>query len=93
MVTIVSSLPKITIFGHQIRLGNATLCHKDRYPLLLDCFLTSLRCIRLIGIALDRIFDPLMIDTVSFLQKLLSIFKQNNQFWTPDQAGKCVTVP
>ena len=46
----------------------------------------------MIGRAPDRIYELLMVDRESFLQKLLSNFKQNNHFWTPDQAGKCVAV-
>ena len=55
----------MTNFGHQISLKNTTLCHKDIYPLLLECFLTSLRWMRMVGRASDRINDPLMINTVS----------------------------
>ena len=79
---------KIINLGSQIIMGNMTLYRKDMYPLLLECFPTSIRCISMIGSASDSICDPLVVVTVSFLPKTLSIFKQNNQFWVPDQSAK-----
>ena len=52
------------------------MCHKDRHPLLLECFVTFLGYIKRIGRAPGSISDPLMGNTVSFLSKTLSIFKQ-----------------
>ncbi len=40
------------------------------------------------GSTSDSIGDPLVVNTVSFLPKLLSNIKQNNQFWAPDYPGK-----
>ena len=69
-------------------MGNMTLYRKDMYPLLIECFPTAIRCISMIGSASDSVCDPLVVVTVSFLPKILSIFKQNNQFWVPDQSAK-----
>jgi len=69
---------KITKYGHQINLGNVTPCCKDRHPLLLKCFPTSLRCIWVIARTSGSIYDPLMVVTISLLPQKLSIFKQNN---------------
>ena len=65
---------------HQISLGNVPLCHKDIQSLLLECFITSLRCIGMIGSSSDRVSDPRMVNTMSFLPELLSNFKQNSHF-------------
>ena len=81
------------MLGYQISIGYVTLCRKDKHPLLLDCFLTSHRCITMIISASESALDLLMINTVSFLTKLPPSFKQNNQFGAPDQHGKCDNVP
>ena len=51
---------KIVNLGKLDQPENMMLCHKDRHPLPLECFIISLRCIRMIGRASDCIFDPLM---------------------------------
>ncbi len=81
------------MLGYQISIGYVSLCRKDKYPLLLDYFLTSHRCITMIISASESAYDILMINTVSFLTKLLPNFKQNNQFGAPGQHGKCGNVP
>ena len=58
---------KISNFEHQISLGNVTLSCKDIHPLLIECFPTSCRCIRMMKIASVEICDPLVVNTVSFL--------------------------
>ena len=83
---------KITNVGHRISPGYVTLCCKDRYLLLLECFLTSLRCVRTIGRAFDSISDSLLVNTACFLPNGCTKFKQDNQFWAPDQPRKCDTV-
>ena len=67
---------KLTNFGHQNSPGNVAMCHKDRHPLLLECFVTFLGCIKRIARDPGSISDPLMGNTVSFLSKTLSNFKQ-----------------
>ena len=47
--------------------GNETIYCKERYPLLLKCFIALLRCMSKMGGASDSIFEPLMVQTVSFL--------------------------
>ncbi len=85
-------LSKISNFGHQISPWYMMLCHKDMHPLLLASFITSHYGIRMIRSAPDRISGPLMVNTVSFLPKLLSNFKQNIQFWAPHRPEKCDAV-
>ena len=72
--------------------GSVTLYGKDRHPLLLERLLPFHMCIRMIGSASDRIFDPLVVDTVFFPVNNHSYFKQNNQFWAPEPPRKCDTV-
>ena len=62
-------------------MGNMTLVQKDRYTLQLECFLTSLRCIGMIGSAFYNVSAPPMVNTVSFLTKIAQNFKQKDQFW------------
>ena len=75
-----SNFKQKTNFEHQISLGNVPLCPKDIHSLLLECFITSLRCIHMMRRASDSISDPLVANTVSFIQYKLSIFKQYHQF-------------
>ena len=51
---------KFPNLGHQISLGNVILCHKDRHPLLLECFLAFLSCIWMVGRALIEYPIPLL---------------------------------
>ena len=70
MVHTVSFLPKITLkFRQNISFGapslhrkweNGMLCCKEKQPLLLKCFITFLRCIRMIVTASGSIYEPLM---------------------------------
>ena len=61
--------------GHQISLGNVTMYDKDMHPLLLECFLISLRSITIDRRVPDSISDHLMVITVSFLLNPLSNFQ------------------
>ena len=60
---------KMAIVEYQISLGKETLCSKDRHPLLLKCFITSLRCIRMVVRASYQIYNPLMVNTLSFFTR------------------------
>ena len=64
----------------------------NRHILLIESYIATLTYIIMIGRALYRISNPLMVNIVSFLPKLLSNFKQNIQFWTPDRSEKCDAV-
>ena len=68
------------MFGHNASLRNVVLCYKDTHPLPIDCFLSSLRYITMFGRASGRISHLPLVITVSFLPKLCSDFKQNNQY-------------
>ena len=56
-------------FWHPLCMGNGMTWYDVRYTLLLECFVTFLRCIRMNGRAYDRVQKPYMIHTVSFLQQ------------------------
>ena len=73
MITHISC--KITNFGHQNSLGNVSLYRGDRQPLLLEWFKSFIKGIRMIGRASDSRYDPLVVNTVSFLQNKCSHFK------------------
>ena len=64
---------KITIFEHTIKQGNATLCRKNMHQLLLKCFISSLRYIRVNGSASDSVSDSHKVNTVSFYQNYSQI--------------------
>ena len=51
---------KLIKFGHHISLGNMTLCCKEMYPLLLECFTTALGCVTMIGSAPGSTSGPFM---------------------------------
>ena len=88
-----SQIPsRITIFGHHIYPDNVTVCCKNRHPLLIECFISFLRCIRRIERAFGSISDPMMVNTLPFLPNKLSIFKQNNQFGAPHLPWKRDTM-
>ena len=39
-------------FGYPFNMGNGMMCYKERYPLLLEWFITFIGCIKVIGGAL-----------------------------------------
>ena len=49
--------------GYPLGMGNRMLCWNERYPLLLKCLQTFLRCTRMIGGADHSIYNPLMVHT------------------------------
>ena len=69
------------------------LCSKERYPLLLKCFMTFIRCMRKTGGAPASICRTLLVHTVSFLPRMtLPNFIQNARFGVPHQHWKCHTM-
>ena len=83
---------KISDSGQYINMENMILCCKDIHSLVLECFITSLRCTRMVGRSSDSVSESPMVITVYILPKLLSSFKQNIQSWIPNQPGKCDIV-
>ena len=71
MVHIMSFVPKTTFKIHEIYLEFRFLlrrrfcmwCCKERHPLLLNCLINFLRCIRRIQCALNSTYKPLMVHT------------------------------
>ena len=74
---------KIIKFKDHISLSNVVLYGKDMYPLLLEYFLTSLRCMRMIGSASDSVSDPLRVGIESLLPNQISNFKKMYQSCAP----------
>ena len=58
---------KISDLGHPPSKGNGMLYCNEMHLLLLECFITFLRYIGMIGLASDRINETLMIHTLIFL--------------------------
>ena len=84
---------KMPDFSTLSALGKRMLCSKERYPLLLKCFITFIRCMRKTGGAPDSICRTLLVHTVSFLPRMtLPNFIQNARFGVPHQHWKCHTV-
>ena len=50
--------------------GNGITRNNERHTLLLGCFIALLTCILMFGEALDSIYKTLMVQNVSFIQKL-----------------------
>ena len=90
--TLISS--KITNLGHRVSPGNVTLCHQERHPLLLECLITSCRCMRMIVSASDSVsWSPYDQHYCVVYQKKLSKIEGNSQFGAPVQPRKeCDTV-
>ena len=89
--TLISS--KITNLGHRVSPGNVTLCHQERHPLLLECLITSCRCMRMIVSASDSVsWSPhdqhYVFSTKRNSQKLREIANLGHRF----SPGKNVTL-
>ena len=54
-------------FEHPLSTGNVLLCYKERYLLLMKCFIPFLRWIKMVERASDSNYDPRMVPNVSFL--------------------------
>ena len=54
-------------FEHPLSTGNVLLCYKERYLLLMKCFIPFLRCVKMVERASGSIYEPLMVHIVSFL--------------------------
>ena len=65
---------------HPLSKVNEQLCYKERYPLLMKCFITFLRCIKMAERASDSIYEPLMVHNVSFLPTTFLKFYTKFQF-------------
>ena len=64
---------EISHFGCPFSMGNGLLCSEERYPLLLECSIRSLRCIMIMARVSDCLHKPLMVNTtMSFLQNTYS---------------------
>ena len=76
---------KIFDFGDPLNMGKGIVCDKERYPLLIECFVIFYGCIRMIRGAPDSINEPQMVHTISFsfLQIITLQFHENIRFWGP----------
>ena len=62
-----SNFMQIWDFEHPLSTQNVLLCYKERYLLLMKCFMTFLRCIKMVERSSDIIYEPLMVHNVLFL--------------------------
>ena len=68
---------------------NKMLCWKKRHPLVLACFKTTLKCMKMIERAsISIIYQPSWSSPCHFCRKQLSIFMKNIRFGAPSQHGK-----
>ena len=54
-------------FEHPLRTWNVLLCYKERWLLLMNCFIIFLGCIKMAERACDSIYEPQMGLNMSFL--------------------------
>ena len=74
---------KMLDLRHHINMGSGMLPCKKRHWLLLGCFVTVLKCMRMIRGALDSMYKSLMAHKVIFLLKPTLKFHENVRFWAP----------
>ena len=80
---------KMPDLGYPLSTANGMLYYKERQPLLLEYFITFLRCIRQIGGASEQHLPaPYVSHHVIFHQVQLSNGTQNARFGVPSQYGK-----
>ena len=60
---------KMPELGYPLSKWNGVIYHKERYPLLLKCFIPFLRCMKNMGGKSGRIYASLMVYTISFLPR------------------------
>ena len=70
-----------------INMRNGIPCCHERHPLLLECFITSLRYIKKMGVASDSIYKLLMAHTMSFPQSDSNIAHKTSDLWYPLGTG------
>ena len=61
---------KMPDFMYPLCTENGMLYCTERHPLLMECFIIFLRCIRMIGRASDSVYKLRMVNTTSFLSKI-----------------------
>ena len=64
----------------QHRTGTVLLCYRERYLLLIKCFITFLRCVKMAERASGIIYEPIMVHNVSFLPTTNLKFHAKFQF-------------
>ena len=72
---------KMLYFECHISMGNGMLCQKERYPLLLKCFIPFLRYTRKVGSLLDSIYKPIVVHAMSFLPRSTLKLQSKCQIW------------
>ena len=84
---------KMSASRHPLCTEIGMLCHKERHTLLLECFITFLRCMRMNGRASVSIYMPLMVHTVSFILKTPLNFhvRQCQRLGTPFLKGNGIS--
>ena len=70
-------------------MGNGMVCHKKRHPLLHECFITFLRCIKMMGWASDSIDEPTIVYIKPILPRLtLKLYTTDQICWARSQHRK-----
>ena len=64
----------------QHRTVTVLLCYRERYLLLIKCFITLLRCVKMAERASGIIYEPIMVHNVSFLPTTNLKFHAKFQF-------------
>ena len=67
-------------FEHPLSTGNVLPCYKERYLLLMKCFITFLGCVKMAERASDSIDELLMVHSVRFLPTTNLKFHAKFQF-------------
>ena len=84
---------KITNFRRPVSPGNMMLCRKNVHPLLFECFISFLRCIRMMSRLYGSLCDPLMVDTQCLFTKTNSqIPSKINNFGQQINPGRWLCV-
>ena len=79
---------KISYFGHPFSTGKGMLCCKETHTLMLECFITFLRCIWMLTGSSGSIYKHRMAKSVLFLPKTTIKFQENIRNWAPSQHWK-----
>ena len=68
------------------------LCCKERYLLLMNCFITLLRYIKMVKRTSDSIHDFIIVHNVLFLPMINLKFHTNLSFHVPSHQRECDAV-
>ena len=80
-------------FEYPLSTGNVLLCCKERYSLLMKCFITFLRCMKMVERASDSIYEPLKVHILVLFLPITNLkFHAKSSLRVPSQQRKCDAV-